>query len=113
MVHTTRSAGTTEWTVYRDDTTRRGDTTAACVSGRRREDLGAVAWTACNAMLAMTRWGDTAATRGSVSDCQNYNVYCSIIIVGLSEEVKSQVQGSHEYELLNFPKRQRAKCKVL
>ena len=45
-------------------------------------------------------------------DCQKHNVYCSIIIVGPSEEVKSQVQGSHEYELLNLPKRQRAKCKV-
>ena len=40
-------------------------------------------------------------------------LYYSIIIVGPSEEVKSQVQGSHEYELLNLPKRQRAKRKVL
>ena len=40
-------------------------------------------------------------------------LYCSIIIVGPSEEAKSQVQGSHEYELLNLPKRQRAKRKVL
>ena len=40
-------------------------------------------------------------------------LYCIIIIVGPFEEVKSQVQGSHEYELLNIPKRQRAKCKVL
>ena len=40
-------------------------------------------------------------------------LYCSIIIVGSSEEAKSQVQGSHEYELLNLPKRQRAKRKVL
>ena len=40
-------------------------------------------------------------------------MYCSIIIVGPSEEAKSQVQGSHEYELLNLPKRQRAKHKVL
>ena len=40
-------------------------------------------------------------------------LYYSIIIVGPSEEAKSQVQGSHEYELLNLPKRQRAKCKVL
>ena len=40
-------------------------------------------------------------------------LYCSIIIVGPSEEAKSQVQGSHEYELLNLPKRQRAKGKVL
>ena len=40
-------------------------------------------------------------------------LYCSIIIVGPSEEAKSQVQGSHEYELLNLPKRQRAKHKVL
>ena len=39
--------------------------------------------------------------------------YSSIIIVGPSEEAKSQVQGSHEYELLNLPKRQRAKRKVL
>ena len=38
-------------------------------------------------------------------------LYCSIIIVGPSEEGKSQVQGSHEYELLNLPKRQRAKRK--
>ena len=49
----------------------------------------------------------------SVSDCQKHNVYCSIIIVGPSEEAKSQVQGSHEYELLNLLKRQRAKRKVL
>ena len=48
-----------------------------------------------------------------VSDCQKHNVYYSIIIVGPSEEAKSQVQGSHEYELLNLPKRQRSKCKVL
>ena len=40
-------------------------------------------------------------------------LYCSIIIVGPFEEAKSQVQGSHEYELLNLPKRQRAKRKVL
>ena len=40
-------------------------------------------------------------------------LYCSIIIVGPSEEAKSQVQGSHEYELLNLPKWQRAKRKVL
>ena len=40
-------------------------------------------------------------------------LYCSIIIVGPSEEAKSQVQGSHEYRLLNLPKRQRAKRKVL
>ena len=40
-------------------------------------------------------------------------LYCSIIIVGPSEEAKSQVQGSHEYELLNLPKRHRAKRKVL
>ena len=40
-------------------------------------------------------------------------LYCSIIIVGPSEEAKSQVQGSHEYKLLNLPKRQRAKRKVL
>ena len=40
-------------------------------------------------------------------------LYCGIIIVGPSEEAKSQVQGSHEYELLNLPKRQRAKRKVL
>ena len=40
-------------------------------------------------------------------------LYCSIIIVGPSEEAKSQVQGSHEYELLNLPKRKRAKRKVL
>ena len=40
-------------------------------------------------------------------------LYCSIIIVGPSEEAKSQVQGSHEYELLNVPKRQSAKRKVL
>ena len=40
-------------------------------------------------------------------------LYYSIIIVGPSEEVKSQVQDSHEYELLNLPKRQRAKRKVL
>ena len=40
-------------------------------------------------------------------------LYCSIIIVGPSEEAKSQVQGSHEYELLNLPKRQRAKRNVL
>ena len=40
-------------------------------------------------------------------------LYCSIIIVGPSEEAKSQVQGSHEYELLNLLKRQRAKRKVL
>src|SRR3989337_2987903 len=39
-------------------------------------------------------------------------LYCSIIIVGPSEEAKSQVQGSHEYELLNLPKRQRAKRKA-
>ena len=37
----------------------------------------------------------------------------STIIVRLHEEAKSQVQGSHEYELLNLPKRQRAKRKVL
>ena len=40
-------------------------------------------------------------------------LYYSIIIVGPSEEAKSQVQGSHEYELLNLPERQRAKRKVL
>ena len=40
-------------------------------------------------------------------------LYYSIIIVGPYEEAKSQVQGSHEYELLNLPKRQRAKRKVL
>ena len=40
-------------------------------------------------------------------------LYYSIIIVGPSEEAKSQVQGSHVYELLNLPKRQRAKRKVL
>ena len=40
-------------------------------------------------------------------------LYWSIIIVGPSEEAKSQVQGSHEYELLNLPKRQRAKRNVL
>ena len=40
-------------------------------------------------------------------------LYCSIIIVGPSEEAKSQVQGSHEYELLNLLKRQTAKRKVL
>ena len=40
-------------------------------------------------------------------------LYYSIIIVGPSEEAKSQVQGSHKYELLNLPKRQRAKRKVL
>ena len=32
-------------------------------------------------------------------------LYYSIIIVGPSEEAKSQAQGSHEYELLNLPKR--------
>ena len=56
-----------------------------------------------------------------VMDVQQFNrcqiarsiLYCSIIIVGPSEEAKSQVQGSHEYELLNLPKRQRAKNKVL
>ena len=56
-----------------------------------------------------------------VVDVQQFNrcqiarsiLYCSIIIVGPSEEAKSQVQGSHEYELLNLPKRQRAKRKVL
>ena len=52
-------------------------------------------------------------------DVQQFNqiarsiLYCSIIIVGPSEEAKSQAQGSHEYELLNLPKRQRAKRKVL
>ena len=54
-------------------------------------------------------------------DAQQFNrcqiarsiLYCSIIIVGPSEEAKSQVQGSHEYELLNLPKRQRSKRKVL
>ena len=56
--------------------------------------------------------GGRAAVQ-SVSDCQKHNVYYSIIIVGPSEEAKSQVQGSHEYELLNLPKRQRAKRKVL
>ena len=56
--------------------------------------------------------GGRAAVQ-SVSDCQKHKVYCSIIIVGPSEEAKSQVQGSHEYELLNLPKRQRAKRKVL
>ena len=35
-------------------------------------------------------------------------LYCSIIIVGPFKEAKSQVQGLHEYELLNLPKRQRA-----
>ena len=40
-------------------------------------------------------------------------LYYSIFIVGPSEEAKSQVQGTHEYELLNLPKRQRAKRKVL
>ena len=40
-------------------------------------------------------------------------LYCRIIIVGPSEEAKSQVQGSHVYELLNLPKRQRAKREVL
>ena len=40
-------------------------------------------------------------------------LYYSIIIVGPSEEVKNQVQGSYEYEPLNLPKRQRAKRKVL
>ena len=40
-------------------------------------------------------------------------LYYSIIIVGPFEQTKSQVQGSHEYELLNLPKRQRAKRKVL
>ena len=40
-------------------------------------------------------------------------LYCSIIFVGPSEETNSQVQGSHEYELLKLPKRQRAKRKVL
>ena len=40
-------------------------------------------------------------------------LYCTIIIVGPSEEAKSQVQGSDEYELLNLPKSQRAKRKVL
>ena len=40
-------------------------------------------------------------------------LYYSIIIVRPSEEAKSQVQGSHEYELLNLPKRQGAKRKVL
>ena len=35
-------------------------------------------------------------------------LYYSIIIVGPSEEAKSQVQGSHEYELLNLPKRQKS-----
>ena len=40
-------------------------------------------------------------------------LYCSIIIVGPSKEAKSQVQDSHEYELLSLPKRQRAKHKVL
>ena len=56
-----------------------------------------------------------------VVDVQQFNrcqiarsiLYCSIIIVGPSEEAKRQVQGSHEYELLNLPKRQRAKRKVL
>ena len=56
-----------------------------------------------------------------VVDVQQFNrcqiarsiLYCRIIIVGPSEEAKSQVQGSHEYELLNLPKRQRAKRKVL
>ena len=57
------------------------------------------------------RPGDGHATVHSVSDCQKHNVYCSIIIVGPSEEAKSQVQGSHKYELLNLPKRQRAKRK--
>ena len=45
-------------------------------------------------------------------DAQQFNwcqiarsiLYYSIIIVGPSEEAKSQVQGSHEYELLNLPK---------
>ena len=40
-------------------------------------------------------------------------LYCSIIIVGPSEEAKRQVQGSHKYELLNLPKRERAKRNVL
>ena len=40
-------------------------------------------------------------------------LYCIIIIVGPSEEAKSQVRGSHEYELLNLAKRQRVKRKVL
>ena len=40
-------------------------------------------------------------------------LYYSIIIVGPSKEAKSQGQGSHVYELLNLPKRQRAKRKVL
>ena len=40
-------------------------------------------------------------------------LYCSIIIVGPYEEAKSQVQGSHDYELFNLPERQRAKRKVL
>ena len=40
-------------------------------------------------------------------------LYYTIIIVGPSKEAKSQVQGSHEYELLNLPKRQSAKHKVL
>ena len=56
-----------------------------------------------------------------VVDVQQFNrcqiarsiLYYSIIIVGPSEVAKSQVQGSHEYELLNLPKRQRAKRKVL
>ena len=62
-----------------------------------------------------------ALTLALAVDVQQFNrcqiarsiLYCSIIIVGPSEEAKSQVQGSHEYELLNLPKRQRAKRKVL
>ena len=61
--------------------------------------------------LLLTSGGRAAVQ--SVSDCQKHNVYCSIIIVGPSEEAKSQVQGSHEYELLNLPKRERANLKVL
>ena len=70
---------------------------------------------------ALSLFLSLALTLALAVDVQQFNqcqiarsiLYCSIIIVGPSEEAKSQVQGSHEYELLNLPKRQRAKRKVL
>ena len=52
-------------------------------------------------------------TQALAADVQQFNrcqiarsiLYYSIIIVGPSEEAKSQVHGSQEYELLNLPKR--------
>ena len=72
-------------------------------------------YSALSLSLALTLALALAVDMQQFNRCQiaRSKLYCSIIIVGPSEEAKSQVQGSHEYKLLNLLKRQRAKREVL